>query len=102
MFEDDMIPSVGALKCHWQRSCWVLHMWRQAADNMVVLAPLAGNGWIKEDGKFLIDWDSKDNMHAVRQRVDLLLKGCACKSGCKTKRCGCKKMVYPVVQDAGV
>ena len=50
-------------------------MWRQAADNMVVLAPLAGNGWIKEDGKFLIDWDSKDNMHAVRQRVDLLLKG---------------------------
>ncbi len=26
MFEDDMIPSVGALKRHWKRSCWVLHM----------------------------------------------------------------------------
>ena len=30
-------------------------------------------------------------MLAVRQRVDLLLKGCACKGGCNTKECGCKK-----------
>ncbi len=44
-----------------------------------------------KEGKFLIDWDSKESMQAVRQRVDLLLKGCACKGGCNTKRCGCKK-----------
>ena len=25
-FEDEMIPSVGALKHHWQRSCWVIHV----------------------------------------------------------------------------
>ena len=84
MFEDDMIPSVGAFKRHWQRSCWVLHMWRQATQNMMLLAPPAGNGWLKEGGKFLIDWDSNENMQAVKQRVDLLLKGCACKGGCNT------------------
>ena len=91
MFEDDMIPSVGALKRHWKRSCWVLHMWRQATQNRMLLPPPASNGWMKQDGKFIIDWDSKESMQAVRQRVDLLLKGCACKGGCNTKKCGCKK-----------
>ena len=51
---------------------------------MMLLAPPAGNGWLKEGGKFLIDWDSNENMQAVKQRVDLLLKGCACKGGCNT------------------
>ena len=86
-----MIPSVGVLKRHWKRSCWVLHMWRQATQNRMLLPPPAGNGWMKQEGKFLIDWDSKESMQTVRQRVDLLLKGCACKGGCNTRKCGCKK-----------
>ena len=73
MFEDDIIPSVGALKCHWKRSCLVLHMWRQVTQNRMLLPPPAGNGCMKKEGKFLIDWDSKESMQAVRQRVDLLL-----------------------------
>ena len=40
----------------------------------MLLAPPAGNGWLKE-GKFLIDWDGKENIQAVKQRVDVLLKG---------------------------
>ena len=30
-------------------------------------------------------------MEAVRQRVIQLLKGCKCKTGCTTSRCGCRK-----------
>ena len=30
-------------------------------------------------------------MFKVKQRVRLLMKGCRCKSGCRTGRCGCKK-----------
>ena len=89
-FEDEMITSVSALKRHWQRSCWVLHMWRQAQENRMILAPPAGNGWLHQDGKLVVDWDSKENIQSVRRRVDLLLKGCGCKTGCNTNRCGCK------------
>ena len=86
-----MIPSIGALKRHWQRSCWVIHMWRQATHNQMALEPTVGNGWVNYEGILRIDWDSKENMQSVRQRVDLLLKGCGCRSGCDTNRCGCKK-----------
>ena len=36
-------------------------------DNMLALASPADNGWIKEDGKFVIDWDSKDNRQYDRE-----------------------------------
>ena len=30
-------------------------------------------------------------MKEVRERVEGLLKGCSCKTGCETRQCGCKK-----------
>lgn len=36
-----------------------------------------------------IDWYSDENQSLVRERVQLLTKGCKCKSGCATGRCGC-------------
>ena len=36
-------------------------------------------------------WDSTENMTAIRDRVALLMKGCKCKTGCTTGRCGCHK-----------
>ncbi len=36
-----------------------------------------------------IDWDDPTNMQKVRDTVSLLLKGCSCKKGCGSKRCGC-------------
>lgn len=33
----------------------------------------------------------RQNMTAVRQRVDTLMKGCHGKTGCKTARCSCRK-----------
>lgn len=92
-----MIPSLEALRSHWLRSSWVLHMWRQAqTTGDMALEPLVGNGWLKDQhGNLAIDWDSEDNMTQVRSRVDLVLKGCSCKGGCSTNKCGCRKKGIP-------
>ena len=91
-FENEMIPSVTALQAHWLRSCWVLHLWQQAQSSNMVLATLHGNGWVKDmDGKLDVFWDTEDNMSKVKKRVQLLMRGCGCKSGCRTNRCGCRK-----------
>ena len=61
--EDEMISSLEALRRHWLRSSWVLHMWRQAqTSGDMVLEPLLGNGWRKDqNGKLEIDWESEEN-----------------------------------------
>jgi len=33
------------LKLHWQRTCWVIHMWNQADQNTMVLHPISQYGW---------------------------------------------------------
>ena len=91
-FEDEMIHSLEALRRHWLRTLWVVKMWSQAQSNTMILPPLQGHGWKRqESGRIEIDWDSEENIKKVKDRVQLLLKGCNCKSGCKTMRCGCKK-----------
>ena len=48
--------------------------------------------WSKDEkGKLAIDWDSDENLTKIRNRVDLVLKGCSCKGGCSTNRCGCRR-----------
>lgn len=89
-FENEMIPSTDALYLHWQRSCWVLHMWRQADDNMM-LQPMTNYGWTLSNGKLSVIWEAPHNIEAIRRRVGLLLKGCKCTTGCLTGRCGCRK-----------
>ena len=39
----------------------------------------------------VICWDTEESRRKVKERVMLLLKGCGCKSGCKSGRCGCIK-----------
>ena len=91
-YEEEMIPSEGALYRHWLRSCWVLSVWKQADSQNIVYHPLDGNGWRQPDSETLeIDWDSNDHLSTVRTRVALLQKGCGCKTGCRTGRCKCKK-----------
>ena len=87
-----MVPSSGALLRHWKRSCWIIDMWQQADKNQMMLRSLQGNGWkIIDQATLEIDWDSKENVETVRHRVALLTKGCNCKTGCRTARCGCVK-----------
>ena len=72
-------------------------MWRQAqTTGTMSLVPLVGNGWSKDErGKLAIDWDSNENLTKIRNRVDLVLKGCSCKGGCSTNRCGCRRKGIP-------
>lgn len=90
--ECESIPSFSALQLHWLRSCWIFHSWQQALSNTVVCGTLNGNGWLREaDGKLSIQWDTEESITHVKERVMLLMKGCGCKSGCTSGRCGCKK-----------
>ena len=57
----------------------------------MVLQPLTCHGWHIHEDNLTIDWDSVENIKAIRERVSLLTKGCKCKTGCTTGRCGCKK-----------
>ena len=40
---------------------------------------------------FIIDWEDSEVQSSIENNTNSLLKGCGCKSGCKTNRCGCKK-----------
>ena len=91
-YEEEIIPSEGALVRHWKRSCWVLSVWMQANSQDMVYPPLHGNGWKVVDATTLeIDWDSDEHLSSIRSRVALLRKGCGCKTGCVSGRCKCKK-----------
>ena len=89
--ETQMVPSTEALWRHWKRSCWVMDMWRQADKNTMQVATITNFGWNLADNVLTIDWDSAENQAAVNERVLLLTKGCHCKTGCTTGRCGCRK-----------
>ena len=57
---------------------------------------------MKQEGKFLIDWDSKESMQVVRQRVDLLLKDAYARVVATQRNVVARRMAYHVAQDAGV
>ncbi len=90
-YEEEMVPSDGALERHWQRSRWVADTWSQAETQVMVLKPLHGNGWTQNNSELEIDWDSPNNVEQIRHRVALIKKGCSCKTGCRNARCGCVK-----------
>ena len=48
-------------------------------------------GWTVNDDKLSVVWDTPANLEAIRGRVNLLLSGCKCVTGCSTGRCGCKR-----------
>ena len=89
--ETEMVPSAEALWRHWKRSCWVIDMWRQADRNEVRVPDITTCGGNLVDGILSVDWDSDENQAAINERVRLLTKGCKCKTGCTTGRCGCRK-----------
>jgi len=57
------------------------------------LLELTVYGWKVVEGKLECDWDSEENLAAVRKCVMLLFKGCSCSSvsACSTRRCSCVK-----------
>ena len=90
-FENEMLPSDDALLYHWKRTCWIANMWKQADYNIINVDEMVGNGWVEDGDNIKVQWDSDKNRETIKQRVANLMKGCSCKAGCRTARCGCKK-----------
>ena len=86
-FEDQLPPSLDALKLYWLRSIWVIDYWRQAHLNKLTLLPIEWFGWEVHDGKVHIEWDSTENILKTQSSVAFLMHGCGCKKGCHTCRC---------------
>ncbi len=36
-------------------------------------------------------WDTPENIARAKQKVDAVLNGCRCRTGCHTRRCSCRK-----------
>ena len=69
-------------------------MWRNSTkdDQFEGLAPPEMQGWKKNDSEeYTIDWEDDEMLMKIQSNIDFLTKGCTCKAGCQTKRCGCKK-----------
>ena len=65
------------------------HLWSQAFSSRYHLLALHDNGWKFVEDALAIDWDDPDNTKQLKENVRLLLYGCGCKSGCRTKKCSC-------------
>ena len=49
-------------------------------------------GWMKNnDGSYMVDWDCSTVQQNVQDTINFLTKGCTCKKGCVSQRCGCRK-----------
>ena len=49
-------------------------------------------GWTKNnDGSYVFDWECPSVQKLVKETITFLTKGCSCKKGCTSQRCGCRK-----------
>lgn len=90
---------------HWLWSCWVSQMWQNSPLlDLYSSIPLPENsGWIRHsDGSYTIDWEAPEIQEKTKHTTDFLTKGCSCKTGCKSNRCGCRKNQATVGQDVNV
>ncbi|CAH1799207.1 unnamed protein product [Owenia fusiformis] len=89
-FEDELLPSDFALEQHWRRACWVVEVWKKALVPNFQYPSILSHGYTKDNNDTIsCVWDSEENVEKVRRNVLFLTRGCACKSGCKTRRCKC-------------
>jgi len=91
--EEERVPSQTSLWWHWLRSCWISQMWQQSSQLEIYgsLPPPTEYGWKLSDGNYITEWESPNAQQTIRDNIEFLLKGCTCKSGCNTMKCGCRK-----------
>ena len=92
--EEERVPTYTSLWRHWLRSCWVSQMWQNAhlCDLYSSLPQPQNHGWmLSPDGVFSIDWEAPEVQEKISDTIQLLMKGCHCKTGCKSRACGCRK-----------
>jgi hypothetical protein len=90
--EEERMPSHSAFFRHWKRVSYICMMWQNAhlSDIYHNLPTPESSGWIiNEDGTHSIDWDDANTQRHITESINRLLRGCNCKKGCSTNRCGC-------------
>ena len=95
--EEDRVPMHTSLWRHWKRSCWISQMWQQSNQaNVFSSLPVPeDNGWtLQSDRQCIIDWESPEVQQQIKDNIEYLIKGCSCKKGCKSLKCGCRKKMW--------
>ena len=92
--EQERMPSHTSMWRHWLRSCWVAQMWSNSPEEDLQgsLPPPDDCGWKRaSDGSYTVDWECPTVQQQVQDTINFLTKGCSCKKGCHSQRCGCLK-----------
>ena len=92
--EEDRMPSISGLYRHWLRTTYFCNLWSNAAlGNVYASLPSPqDSGWILNGNNiYSIDWEDQDRQETISPSMHQIIKGCKCKKGCNTSRCGCKK-----------
>ena len=50
-------------------------------------------GWTRNNGELSVVWEAEENQTKAKERLDYVLNGCKCKTGCTTKQCKCQKLL---------
>ena len=92
--EDQRPPTITALWKHWSRACWIMEMWKNSTQRHLYLnlPEPEKQGWLRNDSGYSIDWEAGEVKKQIQATLDFLSKGCSCKTGCTSRRCGCRKM----------
>ena len=69
--EQHYVPSVDALRLHWQMSCWVAKVWQQADKCMVI----NDHGWSTDGVSVNIIRDSKEGIWKNNKRCSAVERG---------------------------
>ena len=81
-------PNKDALALHIDRCNYVAFIWRRCLNQEIGAPDFRNHGWeVDESGKVSVKWLS--GLPAMDNILES--SSCKCKTGCKTKRYGCKK-----------
>ena len=62
VYEDNLIPSIDALRRHYLRAAWVLAYWKESKKEYMEPPPITLYGWKEADRKIQVDWESETNI----------------------------------------
>ena len=96
VYEDQLLPSNGALRLHWLRTCWVATVWGNVHLPVFTYPDISLYGYnvSNDNGEIHVNitWDTDENIDKIKANVLYLTRGCSCaKNKCINRQCKCKK-----------
>lgn len=85
--DDALPPTCDSLAQHIRRANFQAAIWRRCLEVQISIPPATENGWKLIDDQLCVVWMT------IPPAPDSLLEcvHCACKTGCGTQRCSCKR-----------